>query len=32
MSSPLEVLFLDAAGTLIEVAEPVGATYARLAA
>jgi putative hydrolase of the HAD superfamily len=27
-----EVLFLDAAGTLFEVAEPVGATYARLAA
>jgi putative hydrolase of the HAD superfamily len=32
MSSPPEVLFLDAAGTLFEVAEPVGATYARLAA
>jgi putative hydrolase of the HAD superfamily len=32
MSSPPEVLFLDAVGTLFELAEPVGATYARLAA
>jgi putative hydrolase of the HAD superfamily len=32
MSSPPEVLFLDAVGTLFEVAEPVGATYARFAA
>lgn len=27
-----EVIFLDAAGTLIQVREPVGATYARIAA
>jgi putative hydrolase of the HAD superfamily len=32
MSSSPEVLFLDAAGTLFELAEPVGVTYARLAA
>ncbi|MGV3661517.1 MAG: HAD-IA family hydrolase [Prosthecobacter sp.] len=29
---PLQALFFDAAGTLIEPAEPVGATYARFAA
>lgn len=32
MSHTTEVLFLDAAGTLFELAEPVGATYARIAA
>src|SRR5215212_6914225 len=32
MADPIEVVFLDAAGTLFEVAEPVGATYARFAA
>lgn len=32
MNSPTEVLFLDAAGTLFELAEPVGVTYARIAA
>lgn len=31
MSAPIEVVFLDAAGTLFHVAEPVGVTYARLA-
>jgi putative hydrolase of the HAD superfamily len=32
MNPVTEVLFLDAAGTLMEVAEPVGVTYARIAA
>lgn len=32
MTARPEVIFLDAAGTLFEIAEPVGATYARLAA
>src|SRR5687767_1938539 len=32
MADQVEVVFLDAAGTLFEVAEPVGVTYARLAA
>src|SRR4051812_1447778 len=32
MSGSIEVVFLDAAGTLFEVAEPVGTTYARFAA
>jgi putative hydrolase of the HAD superfamily len=31
MSHETEVLFLDAAGTLMEVSEPVGLTYARIA-
>lgn len=31
MTEPTEVLFLDAAGTLFELAEPVGVTYARIA-
>jgi putative hydrolase of the HAD superfamily len=32
MTHSTEILFLDAAGTLMEVVEPVGLTYARLAA